>query len=101
MPESVADNPAKRRYEIREDGKLAGFAQYRRSAGTITFTHTETDPAFLGTGVAGRLVAAALAEARRQGLDVLPVCPYVRGWLASHPEYTDLVPESQRATFGL
>jgi len=46
-------------------------------------------------------VAAALADARKQGLDVLPLCPYVREWLASHPEYTDLVPEPQRATFGL
>jgi predicted GNAT family acetyltransferase len=43
----------------------------------------------------------ALDSAREQGLAVLPFCPYIRGWVSKHPDYADLVPEGQRARFGL
>jgi predicted GNAT family acetyltransferase len=38
---------------------------------------------------------------RRRGLRVLPFCPFVRSYIARHSEYLDLVPEKQRAAFGL
>jgi uncharacterized protein len=101
MTERVTDNPARERYEIHEDGELAGFVRYRRSGSVITFIHTQTDQRFRGRGVAARLVAASLDDVRKKGLDMLPFCPFVRDWLADHPEYADLVPEPDRAAFGL
>jgi len=101
MPESVTDNPAKMRYEIHEDGEVAGYITYAREGNTIIFLHTDTDGRFRGRGVAGRLVSATLDDARRRGLGVLPYCPFMRDWIASHPEYADLVPDQQRAEFGL
>jgi uncharacterized protein len=101
MPESVTDNPAKMRYEIHEDGEVAGYTTYAREGNTIIFLHTETDGRFQGQGVAGRLVSATLDDARKRGLGVLPHCPFIRGWIASHPGYADLVPDQQRAEFGL
>jgi uncharacterized protein len=98
----IRDNPAASRFEISEDGTLAGFAEYELSGDTIDFVHTEVDPAFGGRGLAGQLVAAALTDARRRGLAVLPHCPYVRKVIADHPgEYLDLVPATARAEFGL
>jgi predicted GNAT family acetyltransferase len=32
---------------------------------------------------------------------VLPYCPFVNSWIASHPEYADLVPAGRREQFGL
>jgi uncharacterized protein len=101
MEPSVTDNAGQARFEIREDGELAGFVQYRRSGDEIAFTHTETDRRFRGRGLAARLVSAALGKAREQNLAVLPYCPFVRDWIAEHPEYADLVPESRREDFGL
>jgi hypothetical protein len=101
MEPGVTDNTEQARFEIREDGELAGFAAYRRKGDQITFTHTETDRRFRGRGVAGRLVSAALDEARRQGLEVFPSCPFVREWIAGNPGYADLVPEARRGEFGL
>jgi predicted GNAT family acetyltransferase len=46
-------------------------------------------------------VQAALDAARRRKLAVIPECPFVRGWLAKHPEYQDLVPADERERFGL
>jgi predicted GNAT family acetyltransferase len=97
----VADNPEQQRYEVTADGALAGFAQYRARPGLIAFIHTEIDDAFEGRGLGGRLVSFALDDARRQGLEVLPFCPFVNAYIERHPEYVDLVPEAQRQKFGL
>ena len=97
----VTDHPEAQRYEVRVDGALAGFAEYQRVPGRITFTHTEVDRAFGGRGLAGRLAKYSLDEARAAGLEVLPFCPFYRGWIQKHPDYRDLVPEDRRAEFDL
>lgn len=101
MTTSVADAPAASRYEIHVDGDLAGFAEYRLHDGLIAFTHTEIADAYEGRGLAGELVAFALGDARARGLAVHPFCPYVRSFIAKHPEHLDLVPEADRARFDL
>jgi uncharacterized protein len=97
----VVDVPASSRFEILVDGKLAGFVAYRRNDRKITFTHTEIDDAYGGQGLGGKLVRAALDNARAAGLDVLPQCPFVRGWIGKHPDYADLVPAELHQGFGL
>jgi predicted GNAT family acetyltransferase len=101
MTTTVADAPAASRYEIHVDGDLAGVAEYRLHDGLITFTHTEVDDAFEGRGLAAELVTYALGDARTRGLAVHPSCPYVRSFIAKHPEHLDLVPEADRARFDL
>ena len=98
---TVADVPGSSRFEIRSGDELIGFAAYERSPGRIAFTHTEIDPAFGGRGMAGKLIAAVLTAAREEGLEVLPVCPFVRGYMDKHPEYLALVPGGERERFGL
>jgi len=98
----ISNNPEQSRYELVEDGALLGQAQYRELTGRISFTHTETDPARAGQGLAAELVAFALDDVRSRGLAVLPLCPYVRAFVAKHPDqYLDLVPQADRARFGL
>jgi predicted GNAT family acetyltransferase len=99
--------PDVNRYEITVDDKPAGFTEYappgsRRAApGEIAFLHTEIDPAFGGQGLGGELIGFALDDARKQGLAVIPYCPFVRSYLAKHEEYLDLVPADRRADFEL
>jgi hypothetical protein len=97
----VADHPESERYEVRVDGALAGFAEYKRGPGQLAFTHTEVDKAFGGRGLAGRLARASLDDARAAGVSVLPFCPFYRDWIGKHPEYLELVPEARRAEFDL
>lgn len=98
----VLDVPERSRFEIRVDGELAGFTEYRRRPGLIAFTHTLIDPRFEGRGLASRLVQTALSEARSAGLAVLPFCPFVRVYIAGHSEeYLDLVPGDMRDAFEL
>ena len=101
MDVEVTDNPDKARFEIVADGELAGFAQYHLRDAEIAFTHTQTNDRFRGYGLGGRLVQASLDEARARRLLVLPYCPFVNSWIASHREYADLVPDGRREQFGL
>lgn len=97
----VTDAPERSRFEIEVDGQRVGFAEYRANPGRITFTHTEIDEEFGGRGLAGILVGAALDAARERGLTVIPLCPYVRRFIAKHPEYVELVAAGQRERFEL
>lgn len=87
----VRDNPGESRYEASRDGGLAGFAEYRLDGETITFFHTQVEPAFEGQGIASALVRSALDDVRARGLRVVAECPFVRGWIEKHPDYADLV----------
>jgi uncharacterized protein len=97
----IADNADEQRYEVRLDGELAGFAQYRLRPGLIAFVHTEVDDRFEGQGLGSRLIAFALDDARARNLAVLPFCPFVNAYVQRHREYVDLVPEAHRAQFDL
>lgn len=101
MELQVIDNPDMERFEIRADGKMAGFVDYRLRDAKMAFLHTQTDNQFRGQGLAGRLVQFSLDSARQRHLAVLPYCPFVRDWIADHPAYADLVPADRRANFDL
>jgi predicted GNAT family acetyltransferase/glutaredoxin len=92
----VVDVPEESRYELRLDGRLIGLAAYRRRDGRIAFTHTEVDESCEGRGFGSRLVAAALTDARRKGLTVVPLCPFVAHYVERHPEWHDLVAPGYR-----
>ncbi len=89
---TVVDRPESGRFEILLDGEVAGFAEYQRSDQTVVFTHTEIDPRFEGRGLGSVLARQALDAARDQRLRVLPLCPFIRGYIQRHPDYLDLVP---------
>jgi uncharacterized protein len=88
----VTHNPEQARYEARVGDTLAGFAQYQLTSELIVFTHTEVDDAFEGQGVGSSLVQQALDDVRASGTHrVLPLCPFVKGWISRHRDYVDLV----------
>ena len=101
MDVTVIDVPDRSRFEVRVDGETAGFAAYHRRPGMIAFMHTEIDPRFEGEGLASALIQTALSQARSEGASVLPFCPFVRGYIARHDEYLDLVPDRVRGSFQL
>ena len=92
----VVHVPKASRYELRLDGRLIGLAAYRRRDGRIAFTHTEVDEALEGRGFGSRLAAAALEDAGRQGLEVVPLCPFIAYYIQQHPKYEQLVASDYR-----
>lgn len=96
----VIDNEEARRFEINVDGHMA-TANYERAGRQIIFTHTETPAALRGRGIGSLLARSALDEARARGLEVVPLCPFIAGYIRAHPEYLDLVSERDRARLNL
>jgi uncharacterized protein len=99
--QTVVDHTEAHRFEVRVDGVVAGYAEYRRRGGSVAFTHTVVDDAFEGRGLGSALARGALDAVRAEGSAVLPFCPFIRSWIQRHPDYADLVPEGRRAEFGL
>jgi hypothetical protein len=81
----VIDNTDVSRFELREDGWLAELA-YRVRGGRLVLIHTEVPLELEGRGIGGRLVTAAVDRAAREGLTLVPLCPFARGLLERHPE---------------
>jgi predicted GNAT family acetyltransferase len=52
----------------------------------LVLIHIEVPFELEGRGIGGRLVTAAVDRAAREGLTLVPLCPFARGWLERHPE---------------
>jgi uncharacterized protein len=87
---AVIDNEAEHQYEVHADGEVA-ILTYERRGNHITFYHTGVPPALEGRGIAGKLAHTALEAARADGLEVIPLCPYVAAYIRRHQEYLPLV----------
>lgn len=64
--------------------------EYRRHGDQLIFHHTGTAPALRGRGYAGQMVEHAMQWAAPLGLQVVPQCSYVAGWLQRHPRWLRL-----------
>jgi len=83
--QQVTDNQPESRFELRVDGLLAELP-YRRNGQRLVLIHTEVPEQLEGHGLGGALVTAAVDRAAREGLTVVPLCPFARGWLQRHPD---------------
>jgi predicted GNAT family acetyltransferase len=91
MAGPLRDNAEHHRYEMDVDGVTASIHYRMAEPGVIDLVHTVVPEALAGRGVGSTLVRAVLDDVRRRGLKVIPTCPFVRGFLGKHPEYSDLV----------
>ncbi|MEP9380336.1 GNAT family N-acetyltransferase [Aquabacter sp. CN5-332] len=80
------------RYFIRLAPGAEAEMTYRRSSDrTMVIGHTEVPRAFEGRGIAAQLVDAAIADARKEGYKIVPLCSYVSAQFLRHPEWRDLL----------
>jgi predicted GNAT family acetyltransferase len=86
----VIHNPEQSRFEIVQDGHTAELV-YRLKPDKIVMVHTGVPQELEGRGLAKELAVAGLAYAREHGLKVVPLCPFVAGYVKQHPEYLDLI----------
>jgi uncharacterized protein len=91
MTSTVTDNPDEHRLEIHQNGELAELI-YRTRAGRLILVHTEVPDALGGRGLGGQLVHAAIDKAAHDGMTLVPLCPFARGWLERHPAEAGTVP---------
>lgn len=88
----VENNVAKKRFEVKVDDQFA-YAEYMRVANRIIFTHTEVPRGLEGNGLGSMLAKTGLEFAKSESLKVVPLCPYIAGYIKKHREYLPLVME--------
>ncbi|MFE9957548.1 GNAT family N-acetyltransferase [Micromonospora sp. NPDC005299] len=93
----MTDVPERDRFEARDEtGATAGLVTYQLTGNIIAYTHTEVAPEFEGRGVGSLLARAVMDDARANRRTVVPICPFLSGWLEKHPEYDGIVVRSTR-----
>ncbi len=84
--------PTRGRYVARVAGQAeeAELTFERESPDLIVADHTLTPVPLRGRGIASRLVERMIADARREGFRIRPVCPFVVDQFDLHPDWSDL-----------
>ena len=89
----LIDNVALHQYEFRIGDLIPRIEYINPKNGEIYLTHTEVPSALEGKGVGSSLVRLALEDIERQQLRLVPLCPFVAGYVQKHPEWKRLVME--------
>lgn len=87
MPD-VIHNKEAHRFEVRTDDGLATL-EYQTPGNKIIFTHTEVPRPMEGQGIAGLLAKTGLNYAKDNELKIMPLCPFVAGYIRRHPEWRE------------
>ena len=73
-----------------EVGRLTWIARDTPAGLVRVAEHTLVPRQLEGRGIAGKLVAALIADAREQGFRIEPECSYVAAQFRRHSEWADL-----------
>lgn len=75
-----------RRFEVTVDG-YTSFVEYNLFNNGINYTHTEVPPQLEGKGIGSALAHHVLQYAAENKLRVMPLCPFIKGYIDRHPEF--------------
>lgn len=86
------ESGSKGTFYVEKDGVREGRMTYSRAgATTIIIDHTEVSPALRGTGAGKKMVEAAVAWARKDGLKIIPLCPFAASVFAKDASLADVL----------
>ncbi|MCC3158455.1 N-acetyltransferase [Hymenobacter sp. 15J16-1T3B] len=86
----LVDNSSSHRFELTVNYATA-FMEYGDRDGALALFHTEVPAQLEGQGVGTAIVEKVLAEVERRQQQLIPLCPFVTGYLKRHPEWQRLV----------
>lgn len=81
---------SKGRYVIRQGDEEAELTYSIASKVLIIADHTSVPDAFRGTGAGRALVERLVADARAEGVKIVPLCPFVKAQSLRHKEWADV-----------
>lgn len=82
----IEHNTNKRRFETVINDHNA-FVEYNLFNHGINFTHTEVPIELEGKGIGSALAKFVLDFAKDNRFRVMPLCPFIKGYIDRHPEY--------------
>lgn len=91
-PELI-NNMQNHHFEMNFDGRVA-FIDYKQNSDVLTLNHTEVPNELQGNGFGKQLVEGALQYIDENHLKLIPLCPFVFGYLRRHPQWKRLMAQS-------
>lgn len=86
----IIDNQKAKQYEMHVDGEIVRI-EYIRALNKIYLTHTEVPRSLEGRGLGSQIVKSVLEDIDEKELILIPMCPFVAGYIKKHPEWKKLV----------
>ena len=87
----LTDNMSMHRYEFNIGGLVTKIEYIRTDNGEIYLTHTEIPSQLEGKGIGSMLVGKVLEDIESKGLRLVPLCPFVAGYIQKHPQWRKIV----------
>ncbi|MCD2180473.1 DUF5996 family protein [Rhizobium sp. GN54] len=85
------DGASKGRYRLVVDGVEAEMTYSRAGEGLVIIDHTDVPAALRGRKFGERLVRQAVEDARRDGVAIIPLCPFAKAQIDRHKEWQDVL----------
>lgn len=92
----VTRNVHKNRFELLRDDQPIGTLAYTYEGDTTVLQRIEVAEEYSGQGLAAQFTEVALRHLASGEESVLPVCPFVRGYMIRNPHWQELVPADHR-----
>ena len=89
IPITLEDGPTGGRYVAVVEGYEAEMTFSK--AGRIIIDHTGVPKELAGKGVGLALVKRGVEDARKNGVKIIPLCPYAKAQIQKHPEWQDVL----------
>ncbi|MDR2815723.1 MAG: N-acetyltransferase [Proteiniphilum sp.] len=87
----LIDNEDKHQYEFHIDNLTPRIEYIKNNSGEIYLTHTEVPRKLEGKGIGSLLVQKVLEDIGDKGLRLVPLCPFVAGYIQKHPEWRRII----------
>ena len=85
------DNKEENQYEFHIEEYLPKIEYMKTNDSEIYLVHTEVPSPLEGEGIGSQLVEKSLEDIERQGLRLVPLCPFVVGYIQKNPEWKRIV----------
>jgi len=80
----------KGRYILRKGAEAAELTYSITTPTLIIADHTSVPDSLRGSGAGLELVRRLVADARAEGVKIVPLCPFVNATRKKHPEWADV-----------
>lgn len=87
---NLIDNQEDKQYEIQAESQVIRI-EYIKAQDKIYLTHTEVPQSLEGKGYGSQIIKMALEDIEEKELTLIPMCPFVAGYIKKHPEWKKLV----------
>lgn len=74
-----------------DEDKNIGESTYIKEDGVWIINHTFVESSYGGQGIASKLVAKIVEEARKNNIKIIPVCPFAKKEFERKEEYSDVL----------